>query len=140
MNGGSQELESLRARLELHGQRHRIAEGIRASVASALPDDLAEVVRGFDRPDLFKWAEIDYVDPDGAGRIEIAWPAKCIGIRLTSWPQLGGDHAAPDFLRTDAALREREWLILPVDPESPACGKQLLRALQVVKRMGVYRR
>lgn len=140
MSGAYQELDSLRTRLERLVEQHRIVEGIRDSVAAALPDDLAEVVRGFDPPELFRRSEIGYVDPDGAGRIEMAWPAKRIGIRLSSWPQIDGDSAPPVFVRTDAALREREWVILPVDPESPACGKQLLRALQVVKRMGVYRR
>lgn len=140
MNGESEWLETFRARLERHVQQSRIAEGIRESVAVALPDQLAEVVRGFDPPELFKRTEIDYVDSDGAGRIEMAWPAKCVGIRLTSWPRIGDATAVPDFFHTDAALREREWLILPVDPESPACGKQMLRALQVVKRMGAYRR
>ena len=140
MNGVAEELESLRARLQRHVQQRRIDEGIRESVAATLPDHLADVVRGFEPPDLFKRTEIGYVDPGGAGRIEMAWPAKCVGIRLNSWPRIGDATAVPDFVHTDAALREREWLIVPVDPESPACGKQMLRALQVVKRMGACRR
>lgn len=50
----------------------------------------------------------------------------------------GATRPAPDFVYTDAAMRERGWLIFPVDPDAANSSEQLVRALRVIKRMGVY--
>lgn len=133
-------IRSLRARIEKARARTRIAEEARASVAVVLPGVLGVAMSRFDPPELFLRAEVGYVEPGTSHCIDVAWPAKRIGIRVLG-PQLGEDnHLVPAHLAVDAALRERGWLVLPVDPDAPNSVEQLERALRVVKRMGVYRR
>lgn len=141
------DLESLRRfraslveRLEEGRARSRIAEEARDSVATVLPGALGVATHTLDPPELFLRAKVGYVEPGTSYRIDVAWPAKRIGIRVLG-PHLGEDNhlvAAP--LAVEAAMRERGWLILPVDPEAGNSVEQLERALRVVKRMGVYRR
>jgi len=137
---GNSDLESLRARLESHVRQHRIAQEACDSVAAVLPEPLRGALRGFDPPELFLRAETDYVEPESGMSIDVAWPAKRIGIRLTSWPRVANPCPVPDFVSTDAGARERGWLIFPVDPDAANSSEQLVRALRVIKRMGVYRR
>lgn len=141
------DLESLRRfraslveRLEEGRVRARIAEEARDSVAAVLPGALGVAMRRFDPPELFLRAEIGYVEPGTSYRIDVAWPAKRIGIRVLG-PHLGDDNQlVPATLAVDAALRDRGWLILPVDPDAVNSVEQLERALRVVSRVGVYRR
>lgn len=141
------DLESVRrfrARLvesiEKSRARTRIAEAARNSVAMVLPGALGVAIRAFDPPELFLRAKIGYVEPGTRYRIDVAWPAKRIGIRVLG-PRLGDDnHLVLATLAVDAAMRERGWLILPVDPDARNSVEQLERNLRVVKRMGVYRR
>ena len=133
-------IRSLRARIEKARARTRIAAEARASVAVVLPGVLGVAVRTFDPPELFLRAEVGYVEPGTPYRIDVAWPAKRIGIRVLG-PQLGEDnHLVPVPAAVDAAMRERGWLILPVDPDAGNSVEQLERNLRVVKRMGIYRR
>ena len=56
----------------------------------------------------------------------------------------GGDYhgdanrPAPDFVSTHTALHGQERLLSPVDPDAANSSEQLVRALRVIKRMGVY--
>lgn len=133
-------IRSLRARIEKARARTRIAEEARDSVAVVLPGVLGVAVRTIDPPELFLPAEVGYVEPGTPYRIDVAWPAKRIGIRVLG-PHLGdSNHLDPEPLSADAAMRERGWLILPVDPDAGNSVEQLERNLRVVKRMGIHRR
>lgn len=141
------DLESLsrfRARLEERLEKARIAmrlaEEARNSVAVVLPGALGTATRTFDPAALFLRAKVGYVEPGTSNRIDVAWPAKRIGIRVLC-PRLGDDNQlVPATLAVDGALRDRGWLILPVDPDASNSVEQLERALRVVSRVGVYRR
>lgn len=133
-------IRSLRARLEVFRQREQLAIEVRSTVAAALPSALSCVVRTFYPPRVFIQAVIDYVEPGADHPIDVAWPAKKIAIRVNNLPRIGHRYLAPVSVYTDALLREREWLILPIDPDGPACAEQLRWALLVVQRFGVYRR
>ncbi len=133
-------IRSLRARLEASLAQTRLAEAARNSAAVVLPGSLSVAMRTFDPPELFLRAEVGYVEPGTCYSIDVAWPAKRIGIRVLG-PHTGYDnHVVTAPLAVDAALRERGWLILPVDPGAANSVEQLERALRVVKRMGVYSR
>ncbi len=74
-------------------------------------------------------------------RIEFAWPEKRVGLRVTTWPRdRAHGSVIPEFVYTDAFLRERGWLIFPVDAASNTFDEQLDRAMSVIKRMGPYPR
>ncbi len=133
-------IRSLRARLEAGLARTRLAEEARDSVAAVLPGVLGAAMRTFDPPQLFLRAAVGHVEPGTCYSMDVAWPAKRIGIRVLG-PHTGYDnHLGTAPLAVDAVMRERGWLILPVDPDAPNSVEQLERALRVVKRMGVYRR
>lgn len=129
----------LRSRLEAFRQRRQAGMDVCESIAAVMPDHLGAVLRAVDPP-AFIGAQADYVVLEASVPLEAAWPAKRIGIRVTSWPRVGSRHSAPDSFHNDTALRERGWLILPVDPDAANSVEQLERALRVVRRMGAYRR
>src|SRR5689334_21381741 len=61
-------------------------------------------------------------------RIDFAWPVKRVGLRVTTWPRSRTQGSVmPEFVYTDASLREQGWLILPVDPASNTFDEQLDR-------------
>jgi hypothetical protein len=76
----------------------------------------------------------------GKCRIDFAWPAKQVGLRVATLPRNRTFEPVPEFVYVDAFLRERGWLIFPVDPASNTFDAQLDRATSVIKRMGPYPR
>ena len=75
----------------------------------------------------------------GKCRIDFAWPAKRVGLRVATLPR-GTFQPVPELVYVDAFLRERGWLIFQVDPASNTFDEQLSRAISVIKRMGPYPR
>ena len=74
-------------------------------------------------------------------RIDFAWPEKRVGLRVTTWPRCRTQGSViPEFVYTDAFLRERGRLIFPVDPASNTFDEQLDRATVQIKRIGQYPR
>jgi hypothetical protein len=89
---------------------------------------------------LLEKASIDNLEY-GKCRIDFAWPVKRVGLRVNTWPRdRAHGSVIPEFVYTDAFLRERGWLIFPVDPASNTFDEQLDRAMSVIKRMGPYPR
>jgi hypothetical protein len=77
----------------------------------------------------------------GNCRIDFAWPNKRVGLRVSTWPgSRTCGSVVPEFVYTDAFLREHGWLIFQVDPASNTFDEQLSRAISVIKRMGPYPR
>jgi hypothetical protein len=75
----------------------------------------------------------------GNCRIDFAWPNKRVGLRVSTWPRsrtLGS--VVPEFVYTDAFLREHGWLIFPIDPASNTFDEQLSRAISAITRMVQY--
>jgi hypothetical protein len=132
-------IRSLRMRLEELRRRTELAEEAREAVAATLPEALAVVVRESARPELFIRAQTAFAVAGAAGPLDVAWPAKRIGIRVTGWPRIPSAKSVPDFVHTDAALRDLGWLIFPIDPNSPAAGEHLDRVLSVIRRTGMVR-
>lgn len=137
---------ALRARLEAApaqdtAERNgRVADCVVAKVAlNQLPHHHQRVMWVLQEVGLLAKAEIDYVDRD-MRRVDFAWVEKKIGLRITSCPRSAPDRRIPDFVYTDAALRELGWLIFSVDPYSPTVKAQIDRVASVIKRVGAYRK
>jgi hypothetical protein len=81
---------------------------------------------------LLTKASVDHAEK--GHRIDFAWPAKRIGLRVenTSYGYWSDSRPA------DSALRERGWLILHVDMASGSLDEQVHRVVAVIKRMGPY--
>jgi hypothetical protein len=76
----------------------------------------------------------------GNCRIDFAWPAKRVGLRVSTWPRWQIRNVIPEFVYTDAFLREHGWLIFQVDPTSNTFEEQLSRAISVIERTVLYPR
>lgn len=131
----------LRARLEATARdtaerNGRVADCVVAKVAlNELPHHYQRVMRVLQDVGLLAKAEIDYVDPN-MRRIDFAWVEKQIGLRMTPCPRSAPNRRIPDFVYTDAALREVGWLMFSVDPYSPTVKAQIDRVASVIKRVG----
>lgn len=133
--------DALRVRLEATAQdtaerNGRVADCVVAKVAlNQLPHHYQRVVRVLQEVGVLAKAEIDYVDPN-MRRIDFAWVEKQIGLRMTPCPRSAPNRRIPDFVYTDAALREVGWLMFSVDPYSPTVKAQIDRVASVIKRVG----
>lgn len=139
-NDPNGKLRSVMADLRrVHQEKQRLTEWLTGKIAlRSFPDHYREVMVALHEAGLLATAVIDYVDEEKRC-INFAWPRKRIGLRLIPLPLFPGDRRIPDFAYNDAALREREWLILFVDPRSHSSKRQLDRVVSVVKSMGEYR-
>jgi len=149
INMGNSDVASLRARLEQSQEkaakarkaresRMQLVEGQAAKIAlGRLSPEYQTVMVGLEEAGLLSKAEIDYVDRDRRC-MPFAWLDKCIGLRVVPSPLQSGDRRMPDFFYNDAALRERGWLILYLEP-SRNFEAQLDRVIAVVKRVGAPR-
>ena len=88
---------------------------------------------------LLEKASTDHLEY-GKCRIDFAWPPKRVGLRVATLPRNRTFQTVPQFVYVDAFLRERGWLIFPIDPASNTFVEQLDRAISVIKRMGPYPR
>ena len=136
----SESVRQLRARLEALAARDRHVERMAAkAVLNHFPHHYQRVILGLERAGLLLTTEIDYVDCERR-RVEFAWPEKMVGLRVAPWPLGAGcGRTIPDFVYSDAALRDLGWLILSIDPSSSNFEEQLDRVVSVVKRVGAYR-
>ena len=88
---------------------------------------------------LLEKASTDHLEY-GKCRIDFAWPPKRVGLRVATLPRNRTFQTVPQFVYVDAFLRERGWLIFPIDPASNTFVEQLDRAISVIKRMGPHPR
>ena len=114
-------------------EEQRVVEAVAVQSALArLPHDYRRVIVALDQAGLLDRVEIDYVD-EFMRRIDFALLDKRIAIRLTVPPAVAWSRRIPDFLYTDAALREDRWVTLYVDPFSHSAKAQLEQVVSVIK-------
>lgn len=146
-NSDLSSVASLRARLEAHGAGGAKAAKNRNPQQSAsekalqhFPHHYRRVMWGLEESGLLAKCRIDYVDSE-LRRLDFAWPEKSIGLRATPWPRAGASNRdIPDFVYSDAVLRERNWLVFYIDPYSPTFQDQLDRVISAVKRVSAPRK
>jgi len=131
---GYTDVVALRARLAAMGESDAEQSPAGKLLMNHFPHRYRRVMSGLRKAGLLGKARIDYVECD-MRRIDFAWVEKKIGLRLSSWPGIIGNHEIPDFIYNDAALRERGWLMLSINPRSQHFDDQLARVVSVVKRV-----